>query len=237
MLAHLPLLLRPFRLAGAVDWRALWETASDEDLEPAVQTALALPEFRSRFAERLQGFEGFAEAKPVEVRSGVQTIRVEFNPEAAERFKPGVILAFNVKMVQGVQGGVQVGDRTTFGNVSGSNIIIKSKLEHVQQTIGAAPGVGDSAKEELTALVGQLSAALEAVPAEMAEVKEAVAEYAKQIVEAAAQPKPNKTIVQISGDNLKKAAENLKAVMPTILVIATQIVEAVKRLASPGGAP
>jgi len=59
---------------------------------------------------------------------------------------------------------------------------------------------------------------------------EAVAETAKAAVEQAMKSQPNKTLVQISAEGLKQAAQNLAAVLPTVLPIATQIAEAVRKL-------
>lgn len=115
------------------------------------------------------------------------------------------------------------------GNFSGAILNIKSTLTNVSQSIGAAP-IGDTAtKAQLQALVEQLSAELQKVPAEKASDAEAVAETAKAAVEQATKAQPNKTLVQISAEGLKQAAQNLAAVLPTVLPIATQIAETVGR--------
>jgi hypothetical protein len=44
------------------------------------------------------------------------------------------------------------------------------------------------------------------------------------MVEQASAEKPNKTMLQITGEGLKKAAENIADVLPTVLEIATKIV-------------
>ncbi len=116
------------------------------------------------------------------------------------------------------------------GNFSGAILNIKSTLTNVSQSIGAAP-VGDAAtKAQLQALVEQLTAELQKVPAEQAGEAEAVAETAKAAVEQATKAQPNKTLVQISAEGLKQAAQNLAAVLPTVLPIATKIADALRRM-------
>ncbi len=116
------------------------------------------------------------------------------------------------------------------GDFRGANVNIKSRLENVQQTIGALPHADEAAKAELQQLIAQLNDALQEAPEDKAEEAEAVAQMAETLVETANSEKPNKMMVEITGDGLKKAAENVAAVMPTVLVIAMQIVTAVANL-------
>jgi hypothetical protein len=57
-----------------------------------------------------------------------------------------------------------------------------------------------------------------------------VAETAQSLVQQAAAQKPNRTMLHISGEGLKQAAQNLADVMPTVLVIASQIVASITKL-------
>jgi hypothetical protein len=117
------------------------------------------------------------------------------------------------------------------GNFSGAILNIKSTLSNVSQSIGAAAHGDDATKAELQALIAQLSAALEQVPAEQTADAEAVAETAKAAVEQATKEQPNQTLVKISAEGLKQAAQNLAAVLPAVLPLATRIAEAVQRMA------
>jgi hypothetical protein len=123
------------------------------------------------------------------------------------------------------------GDQFTMsGNFSGAILKIKSTLTNVAQSIGAAP-IGDATtKAQLQQLIEQLSAELQKVPAEQAGEAEAVAETAKAVVEQATKTQPNKTLVQISAEGLKQAAQNIAAVLPAVLPIATQVAEGVGKL-------
>jgi hypothetical protein len=50
------------------------------------------------------------------------------------------------------------------------------------------------------------------------------------LVEQAKSEKPNKTMLQITGDGLKQAAQNLAEVMPAVVTIASQIVMSIARI-------
>lgn len=117
------------------------------------------------------------------------------------------------------------------GNFDGAIINIKSTLRNVTQTVNTLPGADESTKAELARLIEQLNEALQKVPSEKAEDAEAVADSAKALVDAANKPKPNKATLQITADGLKKAAENIAAVTPAVVGLATQIVAAVFKLA------
>ncbi|MBK9941552.1 MAG: caspase family protein [Kouleothrix sp.] len=116
------------------------------------------------------------------------------------------------------------------GNFSGAILNIKSTLSNVAQSIGAAPAGDAATRARLQALIAQLSAELQKVPADKAGDAEAVAETAKAAVEQASKVPPNKTLVQISVEGLKQAAQNIAAVLPNVLPIAMQIADAVRKM-------
>jgi methyl-accepting chemotaxis protein len=116
------------------------------------------------------------------------------------------------------------------GDFRGAIINIKSTLTNVQQSVGEIPTDDESARKDLENLIEQLSEALQKIPAEKQEQAQAVAETAKALVETAKAEKPNKTMLQITGEGLKQAAKNLAEVMPTVVTIAGQIVMAVSKM-------
>jgi methyl-accepting chemotaxis protein len=118
------------------------------------------------------------------------------------------------------------------GDFRGAIINIKSTLTNVQQSVGEIHTDDENARQELEKLIGQLSEALEKTPEESQEHAQAVAETAKALVDTAKAEKPNKTMLQITGEGLKKAAQNLAEVMPTVVTIASQIVMTVAKLTS-----
>lgn len=115
------------------------------------------------------------------------------------------------------------------GDFSGSILNLKSTLTNVSQSIAATPHGDATAKAQLQQLIEELSGELQKVPAEKASDAEAVAETAKQAVDQATKEKPNKTLVNISAEGLKAAAQNLAAVLPTVLPLATKIAEAIQK--------
>jgi hypothetical protein len=135
----------------------------------------------------------------------------------------------------GPGGHVHVGGQQSYGDVysgdfRGAILNVRSTLANVTQSIGRITGADQSAKEDLKELVDQLTAALEKVPPGRAEDAEAVATLTESVVEQASAEKPNKALMQITGDGLKKAAENIADVLPTVLGIATKIVAVVAGL-------
>jgi ElaB/YqjD/DUF883 family membrane-anchored ribosome-binding protein len=124
-----------------------------------------------------------------------------------------------------------MGDKITIsGNIQNSILNIKSTLTNVQQSVGSIPTQDESARQELQGLIDQLRQELENVPDGQAEQSEAVAVSAQALVETAKADKPNKTLLQISGEGLKKAAENLAEVAPAVVGIASQVIALVMRM-------
>jgi hypothetical protein len=116
------------------------------------------------------------------------------------------------------------GDQFTMsGNFSGAILNIKSTLTNVSQSIGAAPHGDAATKAQLQALVEQLSAELQKVPAEQAGEAEQAAKRAESAVAEATKPNPDKDDVEYSLSRLQKAAENIGKVLPTVLPIAMQV--------------
>jgi len=116
------------------------------------------------------------------------------------------------------------------GDFRGAFINIKSTLTNVQQSIGDIATDDLDSRMELEKLIEQLNDALQKIPVEKQEHAQAVAETAKALIDVAKSEKPNKTMLQITGDGLKKAAQNLAEAMPVVLTLATQIVMTVTKL-------
>lgn len=125
------------------------------------------------------------------------------------------------------------------GNYKNVVLNVKSTLTSVQQSVGSMPTADEDARRELKQLIENLSKALEQMPTSLKDETEAVATSAQVLVEQAKAPKPNKTMLRLSGEGLKRAAENLAAVAPAamapaVLTIATQVVAAVIRMRALG---
>jgi hypothetical protein len=116
---------------------------------------------------------------------------------------------------------------TMSGDFRGAIINIKSTISDAIQIVHTMPDADQRYKEGLEGLLGQLNDALEQVPPEKEEEAEAVADYAKELVETATAEQPNKTKMRISAEGLKKAAENLSEIAAPVLLIATQIADTI----------
>ena len=100
-----------------------------------------------------------------------------------------------------------MGDQISInGNYQNVILNIKSTLTNVQQSVGAMTAVDDAARQELQRSIAELSKALEQIPASLKEEAEAVASAAQMLVESAKSEKPNKTVLEITAEGLKKAA-------------------------------
>ncbi len=130
-----------------------------------------------------------------------------------------------------IQGDVTLGDQFNFsGDFRGAVLNIKSTLNQVNQRVAAMPGVDESLKAELQQFIAQLSAALQPLPPERTEAAEAVAQAAQLLVNEATEAHPNRTILQISGEGLKQAAQSLADLAPAVVTLAAQVVETAKKL-------
>jgi len=125
-----------------------------------------------------------------------------------------------------VQGEKKVGDEINIsgGDFRGANVNIKSKLENVTQTIGTMPHGDDQQRDELKELVAQLQEALAQAPPDQADDVEKVTKRVEALVEEASDENPDEEMVELTGTSLRRAAENVKDALPTVLPIATQIV-------------
>ncbi len=131
-------------------------------------------------------------------------------------------------LVMGDQKKIDLSGSTITG--SNLNVNIDSKMGKIVQTIRAAPKSDDTNRQQLESLIQQLTDALKQVPQVQTEDAEVVTELTQELVDAANKPQPNQKMLEIKGENLKQAAENLKAVAPIILSIATQIVGHILKL-------
>jgi hypothetical protein len=110
------------------------------------------------------------------------------------------------------------------GNVSGGMVNIGgTQTVHGNINIKHIPSAADNTQQELQALVKQLNEALAALPPEQRQQAQAVEQLTQSALDEAAKPQPNKTILQVTGEGLKKAAENLLTVAPIVGQIAFKL--------------
>ena len=136
---------------------------------------------------------------------------------ATQSKDPKFNISGHIESVVGNFGGTQT--------ISGPMVInLNSQLNHVNQQIGNLPNGKPDELQELSQLVEQLKDELKQAPADMAQQADIIVKRVTALVETLAEPTPEKNLVQVTGDSLKKAAENIAGVLPTVLAIATQIV-------------
>jgi len=123
-----------------------------------------------------------------------------------------------------------MGDTANFsGDFRGAIVNYKSVLTDVQQAVQALPAADDAARQELERLIADLSEALADLPADKAEVADAVAQQTQRLVEEAGKPQPNKTLLGITANGLKQATETVADVGPKVMKVANQIADFFER--------
>jgi hypothetical protein len=118
------------------------------------------------------------------------------------------------------------------GDFRGAMLNIKSSLKNARQTIESMSLSVDSDRQLMQNLINELEEALAKVPATHSDDAEAVSHTAEVLVNIAAEKNPNKTMLQISSEGLKQAANNLTEIVPNVPTVATGIVDAVTRVAA-----
>ena len=116
------------------------------------------------------------------------------------------------------------------GDFRGANVNIKSTLQNVHQSAGMIPGASEDERKQLQDLIAQLMAVLEKAPPAKKEEVEAVALTATALVEQVKGEKKNKTLLRITGEGLKNAANGLAPAIPAILPIVLQMVAMATKL-------
>ena len=123
-----------------------------------------------------------------------------------------------------------MGNKTTISNVSGSIINVDSLLEQVSQNINNVQKADQATKEELNKLVAQLTDVLKGLPSDKIDEATKIADRVDTAISEVSKEKPDKEKVEFSLESLKKAAQNIAGVLPTVLPIATQIAEHIQKL-------
>jgi len=121
-------------------------------------------------------------------------------------------------------------DNINIHHVSGS-VIVKSRLNRVNQTIRTAPSVSEEKKQELEALMDELKQALEPATDAQPEDSQRVVEAAEYVAAEVAKQKPSKKFLDITTEGLMEAARAVASIAPTVLTVASQIATVVGTVA------
>jgi hypothetical protein len=100
---------------------------------------------------------------------------------------------------------------------------IQSRLDHVTQTVQQVQGLSDARKEELTRLLAELTKSLKDVAETRPDDADRVARTAELVVAEATKPKPDRGFLSITAEGLKKAAEAVADIAPTVLTVAAKV--------------
>lgn len=108
-----------------------------------------------------------------------------------------------------------------------SNVVgpvnVQSKLDRVTQTVQQLQGWPDARKEELTALLSELTKSLKVVADTRPDDADRVVKTAELVVAEATKTKPDKGFLSITTEGLKKAAETVADLAPTVLTVAGKL--------------
>lgn len=112
------------------------------------------------------------------------------------------------------------------GGVKGQNVVIGgTQTVHgdLSINVGSIPAASEDVREILEKQIEQLIEALKTVPADQTNKVQEVKMAAEDAVNEAAKAQPDKKRLEIRGESLKKAAETLASIAPTVLNIASQV--------------
>lgn len=113
-------------------------------------------------------------------------------------------------------------DKIQLGNVVGP-VNIKSRLEHVTQTVTQSSGLQETQRQDLAALITELQSALATVAEHRPEDAERVTKTAELVVAEAVKAKPDKSFLSITVEGLKSAAQAVADIAPPVLAVAGKV--------------
>jgi ElaB/YqjD/DUF883 family membrane-anchored ribosome-binding protein len=211
------------------NWEFITAVEHGKKVIPVLLEKTDLPERLRRYQYAdLSG--GFDDAKVQKLLNDLLTLAQTVEPAAiADMDKAAYAQQIDQRItVSGSQNTVtRTGNISIGGNVSGGNVNIggsQTFLGDVNIQHGALDSApGGTPLDELKTLLQELETALKQQPADKAEDVELVQEYANEIVEEASKESPRKKKLEITGDNLKKAAENLLGVAPIVAKIVQKL--------------
>ncbi len=111
-----------------------------------------------------------------------------------------------------------------------TNVVIQSTLSNAQLVAGTIPAGDASQRKQLQDLLKQLQDVLPKTSFDKSDQAEDLAGQAKEIVEEAAKPQPNKPRLQRIAEGLKKTADFLKDSVPAAVTIGGQIVTLIAKI-------
>jgi len=124
---------------------------------------------------------------------------------------------------------------TISGGVTGSNLTINSTLTNVVQSIGAMPNADESAKAELTKLIGELQQQLNNAPPALGNDANRVSKRVQDLVDEAVVTEPDKSEVESSAGRLISAAAKFAGAVPVIISTVEKITDLIHKIVQSAG--
>lgn len=203
-------------------WEFVTSSEHHKKVIPALLKKADLPPRISRF--QYQDFRGgFTPEKVEKFLEDVFSLAQDMTPESSAGMdKTYYAREMDQEMAEYRAHQTQVGNIKISAPITGANVVIGST-----QTVygNLTINMGDLAapsddRQELAALVEALNAALKQIPEDDAVVIE---DLAQQALDEAAKQTPNRRLLEIKGENLKKAAENILTVAPIVAKIVRKL--------------
>ena len=129
-----------------------------------------------------------------------------------------------------INSGTIQGGNVVIGGLQYSNGAVNINVGNLDATINNNPNASSDDRAILSNLVNQLQDALRNTPQEQQSAAQKVADRTKELVAEVNSPEIEPDAIKMKASLLKKAAENIKEVFPTVLSIATQIIAHVLRI-------
>jgi choline dehydrogenase-like flavoprotein len=109
-------------------------------------------------------------------------------------------------------------------------VYVKSTLSGVINNVSQLPGTSPVIQDEIKQALERLSALLQALPEGQSPVAKKIADSAKDVVEAAAQPGSDKSFFEGCADTLKTWADKVGATVPAVVSAIDALIFAVGKV-------
>ena len=109
------------------------------------------------------------------------------------------------------------------GDNNAQNQTFGDQINYGNLNFGGAPNASEDVQAELQGLIEELNAALKQVTDEQKDDAETVEALAQEALDEASREEPRRKMLEIKGENLKKAAENLLTVSPIVAKIVQKL--------------
>lgn len=155
----------------------------------------------------------------------------QVNLGGTQTFEEAIAVDMSEIHIHHAKGEVLIGDKLEMPrDFQGVRMDVKSRLENVAQTINSLLIADETSKTELVKLIEELKIALTKIPKEKAEEAEKVIGRVVALAREVGEEKPEREMIIMTGESLKRAAKNIADVLPSVPPITARIITAVLNL-------